>query len=130
MDHELSIDLILASLPNNFAQFVLNYKMNVKETTISDLINLLKTVEPTLKKEGKTVMLMDFFGSKKSFKNKKKRGNPLKHREVWLRRRQNKQPQNVLASIDGHWKINYKSYMEFMKKKTFDVASPSGIFVI
>ena len=27
MDHELSIDLILSSLTNNFAQFVLNYHM-------------------------------------------------------------------------------------------------------
>ena len=56
MDNELSIDLILVGLPNSFAQFVLKYRMNDKETTIPELINLLKTVEPTLVKEGKTVM--------------------------------------------------------------------------
>ena len=53
MDNELSIDLILAGLPDSFAQFVLNYRMNDKETTLPELINLLKTVEPTLMKEGK-----------------------------------------------------------------------------
>ena len=73
MDNELSIDLILPGLPYNFAQFLLNYKMNDKETTIPELINLLKTVEPTLMKEGKTVMLMNSSNSKKGSKNKKKR---------------------------------------------------------
>ena len=69
MDHELSIDLILAGLLGNFAQFMLNYRMNDKETMIPDLINLLETIEPTLKKEGKVVMFLDYSGSK----NKKKR---------------------------------------------------------
>ena len=43
--------------------------MNDKESSIPELSNLLKTVEPTLKNEGKTMMLVDSFGSK----NKKKR---------------------------------------------------------
>ena len=73
MDHELSIDLILADLLDSLAQFVLNYRMNDKETFLSEPINLLKIVEPTLKKEGKAMMLVDSFGSKKSSKNKKKR---------------------------------------------------------
>ena len=47
--------------------------MNYQETTILELINLLKIVEPTLKKEGKTVMLVDSSDFKKSFKNKKSR---------------------------------------------------------
>ena len=44
MDNELSIDLILDGLLDSFAQFVLNYRMNDKETTIPELINLLKIV--------------------------------------------------------------------------------------
>ena len=44
MNNELSIDLILAGLPDSFAQFVLNYRMNDKETTIPKLINMLRTV--------------------------------------------------------------------------------------
>ena len=45
--------------------------MNNKKTTITELINLLKTVEPTLKKEGKVVMFVDSSCSKN--KNKKKK---------------------------------------------------------
>ena len=44
MDNELHIDLILAGLSDSFAQFVLNYRMNDKETTIPELINMLKTI--------------------------------------------------------------------------------------
>ena len=52
---------------------MLNYRMNDKEASIPELINLLKTVEPTLKKESKAVMLMESSSSKHSYKNKKKR---------------------------------------------------------
>ena len=72
MDNELCIDLILDGLPDSFAQFVLNYRMNDKESSILELINQLKTVEPTLKNEGKTVMLVNSSSSKKGSKNKKK----------------------------------------------------------
>ena len=41
MDNELSIDLILSGLPDSFAQFVLHYRMNDKESSIPKLINLL-----------------------------------------------------------------------------------------
>ena len=34
MDHELSINLILFSLIDKFAHFMLNYQMNSKETSI------------------------------------------------------------------------------------------------
>ena len=47
--------------------------MQNKETSTLELINLLKTVEPTLKKEAKTVMLVDSSASKKSSKNEKKK---------------------------------------------------------
>ena len=73
MDNELIIDLILAGLLGSFSQFVLKYRMNDKETSMPKMVNLFKIIEPTLKKEGKTVMLVDSFGSKKSYKNKKKR---------------------------------------------------------
>ena len=56
--------------------------MNKIETTIPKLINLLKIVEPPLKKEGKVVMVVESSGSKKSSKNKKNKGNPQSLREV------------------------------------------------
>ena len=51
MDFELSINLILANLPNSFAQFVLDYRMNNIISTILDLINLLKIAERKLAKK-------------------------------------------------------------------------------
>ena len=72
MNHELSIDLIMFGLSDSFAQFVLNYRMKI-ESSILELINMLKAIKPSLKKEGKAMMLMDTSGSKKSSKNKKKK---------------------------------------------------------
>ena len=46
MDSELSINLILASLPNSFAQFVLKYRMNDEKSSIHELINCLKQLNP------------------------------------------------------------------------------------
>ena len=53
MDHELSIDLILQSLPDSYASFVLNYQMNKISTTIPELINMLKKAEESRKKAPK-----------------------------------------------------------------------------
>ena len=52
--------------------------MQSKETSISELINLLKTIKPTLKREAKTMMLVDSFVSKKGSKNKNKNKKPMK----------------------------------------------------
>ena len=71
MDHELSVDLILQSLPESYSQFVLNFQMNKIDATIPELINMLKTAEPSIKKEQKTVMLVGS-SSKKRFQKKKK----------------------------------------------------------
>ena len=50
MDHKLSIDLILQRLPNSYAYFVLNYKMNKISTTIPELVNMLKNAMEAVKK--------------------------------------------------------------------------------
>ena len=54
MDLELRIDLILARLPDSFAQFVLDYEMVHKIPSILELINVLDMVEGKMaKKKGK-----------------------------------------------------------------------------
>ena len=58
MDCELSVDLIMASLPDSFAQFVLDYRMNYIVSTIPELINLLKTAMSSLRNETKHVMIL------------------------------------------------------------------------
>ena len=64
MDFELSVDFILGSLLDSFAQFLLDYRMNNIVPIIPKLINLLETNESSLRKEKKHVMLMDSCSSK------------------------------------------------------------------
>ena len=45
MNFELSVNLILAKLPNSFAQFVLGYGMDYIVSTIPKLVNVLKIIE-------------------------------------------------------------------------------------
>ncbi|XP_050255104.1 uncharacterized protein LOC126700997 [Quercus robur] len=59
IDSETQVDAILASLPNSFNQFIMNYNMNKMEMTLSELLNMLKTVEDLIKKEKPTVMLAE-----------------------------------------------------------------------
>ena len=48
MDFKLSVDLILASLPDSFTQFVLDYRMDYIVSTIPEFINMVKIVEGKL----------------------------------------------------------------------------------
>jgi hypothetical protein len=48
IDHELSVDLVLHSLPKNFLQFIMNYHMNKLDNI---LFNMLKTAKGILKKK-------------------------------------------------------------------------------
>ena len=89
---------------------MLNYKMNDKETTIPELINLLKIVEPTLMKEGKTAMLVNSSSSKNKKKRKitKPKGGAAKKK---VKETSSKGP-CFHCGKEGHWKRNCKAYME------------------
>ena len=106
--------------------------MNDKETSIHELINLLKTIEPTLKKESKTMMLVDSFGSKKSYKNKNKR--KITKQKEGATKKKSKETSSKGTCFQcgkkGHWKGNCKAYMESKKKVAYDAPSSSGIYVI
>ena len=125
MDHEFSINLILASLSHSFAHFALNYRTNNITSTIPELIDMLKTIEPSIK-EGKSSMLVDSM----SYKNKNKKFTKPKGGVVKKRAREIT-PKMVCyhCGEDGHWKRNCKIYLE-SNKKAFFARSTSGIFVI
>ena len=78
MDHELSIDLILQSLPDSYSQFVMNFHMNKIDCTIPELINMLKTVEPNVKASHKSVMLVGSSNPTPSKRKSKKKGKGKK----------------------------------------------------
>ena len=123
MDHELSIDLILSNLIDNFSYFVLNYHMQSKETSIPKLINLLKTVEPTLKNKAKTMVLVDSSISKKGFKNKKKKKKAMKAKGGVTKKKVKEatlKDTYFHCGQDGHWRRNYKAYLGSLKKKASD----------
>ena len=73
MDAELSVDLILQSLPDSYASFVLNYQMNKITTTIPELINMLKAEEAVKKQSSKSIMVVSSFTSSKGKKRKMNR---------------------------------------------------------
>ena len=74
MDGKLNQDLILQSLPESYSQFVLNYHMNKLNTSLPELLNMLKTAESHVKKEKAPVLLVD--KKRKSGKKGFKRLNP------------------------------------------------------
>ena len=77
MDGELNQDLILQSLPESFIQFVVNYHMNKLNTSLPELLNMLKITESHIKKEKAPLLLMDKTSKKKSsFKGSKKALKP------------------------------------------------------
>ena len=65
MDGELSQDLILQSLSESFIQFVMNYHMNKLNTSLSELLNMLKTAESHIKKEKDPLLLVGKTSKKK-----------------------------------------------------------------
>ena len=74
MDKELRVDLILQSLSDSYGQFIMNYYINKIDSTLSELLNMLVTVEGILKSLKGTVLIVERTSSKrKSFFKKKKK---------------------------------------------------------
>lgn len=79
MDHELSIELVLQSLPDSYSQFIMNFNTNKIEYTLSEL---LKTVEPNVKASIGHVLAIQFSkGIKRKIKGNFKK-NPRKLRAI------------------------------------------------
>ena len=52
IDAQTQVDMILNSLPQSFAQFKLNYNMNQRNFSISELISSLQVAEGVIKPGG------------------------------------------------------------------------------
>ena len=99
-----------------------------KETTIPELMNLRKTIEPTLMKGGKNVMLVNSSSSKNKKKRKitKKKGGATKKKV----KETSSKGTCFHCGKESHWKRNCKVYMESKKKVACDAPTLSGIYVI
>ena len=67
------MDLILQSLTSLYSQFIMNFHLNKFDCTIFELINMLVTMEGTLKSSKSTVLAVEwtFFFKRKSTGKKK-----------------------------------------------------------
>ena len=70
MDGKLSQDLILQSLLKLFSQFVINYHMNKLNTSLPELLNMLKIIESHIKKDKNPLLLVDGISKKKADKKR------------------------------------------------------------
>ncbi|GAV61355.1 UBN2 domain-containing protein, partial [Cephalotus follicularis] len=119
VDNELSVDLILTSLPDSFQQFVINFHTNKIEATLHELINMLKTVEGTFKQAKALVLLLgEFSKGKKGKKNLKKTSKPLQAKGgVKKASTTEKKGTCFHCGKDGRWKTKWKVYFASLKDK-------------
>ena len=122
MDGELSQDLILQSLFNFFSQFVINFYINKLNTSLSELLNMLKIVESYFKDEKAPILLVDKISKKKDKKGSKKKMNP---KASILKKKVKKVSTKGTCyhyGKDGRWKRNYKEYLIILKHKKANIA--------
>ncbi|KAJ8748419.1 hypothetical protein K2173_003056 [Erythroxylum novogranatense] len=79
VSQELSTDLILASLTDEYDQFILNYNMHNMEKSIDELHGMLKTVEENLKGKVKTTNEVLVVQKGKPFKKKAQKRKKVKY---------------------------------------------------
>ena len=134
ISQELIIDLILNSLPDSYDQFIMNYNMNDMDKLISELHAMLKTAKQNIKKKpGNILMIQKGKGMKK-----KGQGNAMAMKSSRPKPKPKPKPKAkppkegvcFHCNESGHWKRNYKSYLEDLKKKKSSHTTTSGIYII
>ena len=76
----ISVYIILQSLPDSYSTFIVNYNMNAKEVTLSELHSMLKTYEKSTSK-GKSILMVNT-SARSNFKGKNpKRKNKLNNKK-------------------------------------------------
>ncbi|XP_073106585.1 uncharacterized protein [Elaeis guineensis] len=108
MDGELNQDLILQSLPESFSQFVMNYHMNKLNSSLSELLNMLKIVESDIKKDKAPLL--------KGGINKRKKGKKTSGQSTCFH-----------CGKASHWKRNCKVYLATVKTGANN--APKGLLV-
>ena len=58
LSQELATDLILASLPASYGQFIMTFHMNGLDKNLTELHMMLKTAEDSIKKSNNHVMMV------------------------------------------------------------------------
>ena len=113
------------------SQFIVNFHMQNKDVTLSELHGMLKMAEPNISKKGTHDVLMV---QKGKVSKKKSSGDKGKGKAGAKPKPKSSAGPNDICRFckeKGHWKKNCKLFLEGLNtaKKTFD-ASSSGIYVI
>ena len=133
LSQELATNLILNSLPDSYGQFVMNYNMNEMDKSISELHIILKTSEQNIKSKPSHVLMVQ---NGKGFKGKGKgkgkgKSNAQPKPKPQPKAKAPKEGVCFFQNEAGHWKRNYKLYLEDLKKKKkTGETSSSSIYVI
>ena len=138
ISQELATYIILQTLPNAYDGFVMKYNMHNMEKMISKLHGMLKTTSNALmvqKGKGKDTK-RKWVTKGKSKDNKKPKPNPdTKGKKPKTKQPKVKEPkkgQCFFCNEPGHWKRNFKLYLEDLKKKKKkgSETTSSGVYVI
>jgi hypothetical protein len=139
LNDDLTIDVILQSLPSSYEPFIMNYQMNGLEKTLVELHGMLKTVEESVKKNPTHVITVQKENKKRKRwtppKGKGKGKNVPKETSSSKAKPKGKSgpsPDNECFHCHekGHWLMNCKKYLKEVKKKKGSETSTSGINVI
>ncbi|GKA60188.1 retrotransposon protein, putative, ty1-copia subclass [Tanacetum coccineum] len=130
-DVELSINIILSSLPADYNQFVLLYQINEKETSIMELHSFLQTAEQGIKKidvpsTSEALVLTVGHNAKKrktshsnwkgkAIKGKSNRGSKRKAESDIAPTSNPKEAVCFYCNTKGHWKRSYPKYLKDLK---------------
>ena len=126
LDGELAQDFILASLPDSFSQFVMNYNMNKMDHTLSELLNMLVTAEKTMKENVVGTVAVAY--NKPSSSNPKPYGKgkgkeikspTAKPKGGVKKKKKAMEPKGTchLCGKEGHWRRNCRFYLATLKDK-------------
>src|SRR5262249_8907039 len=124
LNDELGTDLILQSLPDSFAPFILSYNMNKLQSSLDELLNMLVVAEGGLHKDVAPVMVVGRANNKKrkgtAAPKKKKKTKPVKGQAPIKGKKKilEKDSECHRCKKKGHWARNCRAIL------------PEGTFVI
>ncbi|KAL6508327.1 hypothetical protein OROHE_021869 [Orobanche hederae] len=136
ISQELATDMILASLPLEYDQFVVNFNMHNMEKTITELHGMLKQTETNIKKAVPNVLMAQKKWNKNKGNKMAPKGNGKGKKQMLPKpkpktfKKSSKQPKEGACfhcNETGHWKRNCKAYLEEMRKQKSGETTTSGL---
>ena len=136
---EITIDMVLQSLPDSWRQFIINYNLMNTDNTLGDLLSTLKEAEKELLKGTKREAHFTSTSQKSragpkatgGVKKKKHKGKGKAKSSMASGKPKDKSQDVCLhCGKRGHWKRDCREYKALQKETKAGKASASGMFVI